>query len=105
YQTADEVFDHLREIYEDPNKLKNAKSDFRKLLQRSDKYHDFLTKFLHLAGEAQIQKDDYQSEFFNKLLYKMQLLVSDANVTCNSFAEFQKRCVGSAYTHERVNAA
>ncbi|KAL1971411.1 hypothetical protein VTN31DRAFT_2343 [Thermomyces dupontii] len=60
YQTAEEIFEHLSSIYVDPNKLQIAKDEYRDLVMRNgDDSHAFLTKFLHLAGEAQIPTSDY----------------------------------------------
>jgi len=37
-----------------------------------DSYHDFLTKFLYLAGEAQIPESEYKKELFHQLTWKLQ---------------------------------
>jgi hypothetical protein len=51
---------HLEKISQDANKEANAKREFRKLNMRAtDKFQDFLTNFLHLAGEAQIPATMY----------------------------------------------
>ena len=55
--TAEEMLKHLETISQDAN---NAKREFRKLNMRAtDKFQDFLTNFLHLAGEAQISATMY----------------------------------------------
>ncbi|KGQ01590.1 hypothetical protein PAAG_11718 [Paracoccidioides lutzii Pb01] len=52
-----------RRIYEDVNKLANARVEYRGLVLRNgDDYHLFVTKFLHLTGEAQVQKEDYTAD-------------------------------------------
>ncbi|KGM91419.1 uncharacterized protein PADG_12491 [Paracoccidioides brasiliensis Pb18] len=105
YQTAEEIFEHLKSIYEDANKLQNAKSDYRKLIMRNgDNYHEFVTKFLHLAGEAKIARGDYKTDFNDKLSFDLQKMVAVANATTDTYAEFQKICVQAAHTLQTINA-
>ncbi len=55
FQTTLEMLTHLEAIYLDPNRLRTARTDFRRLVMRAgDDYHEFLAKFLHLAGEARV---------------------------------------------------
>ncbi|OJD10466.1 hypothetical protein ACJ73_09783 [Blastomyces percursus] len=76
--------------------------DFRRLVMRNgDVYAQFLTRFLHLAGESQLPKEDFKDEFFNKLSYDLQKMMTDAYITCATFKEFQERCNRAAYTLER----
>jgi hypothetical protein len=104
YQTAKDMFDHLDEIYLDPNRLMNAKTDFRRLIMKnSDKYQQFLTRFLHLAGEAQVPKNDYMEEFHQKLSFDMQSTVTTAFSISKTFDEFQKHCSKAAHTLEHIN--
>jgi hypothetical protein len=105
YQTAEEIFDHLREIYLDPNKLLIAKADFRKLfMKNNDDYHQFHTKFMHLAGEAEIPKNDYKEEFLHKLSFELQRTVATVFMLSNTFDEFQKHCSSAAHTLKMINA-
>lgn len=99
------MFTHLKEIYKDPNRLENAKEEFRKLvIKNGSNYHEFLTSFLYLAGEAQISKADLRSEFKNKLSFKLQKLVILAYATTKTFQEFQKQCLIAAHTLSSINA-
>ncbi|OJD26293.1 hypothetical protein ACJ73_02333 [Blastomyces percursus] len=99
FATAGETFAYLKDIYEDPNKLENAKNDYRRLVMRNgDEYHAFVTKFLHLAGEAQIPKDDYKGDFLHKLSFDLQRMVAAACINCTTFQEVQEIC---ARTSER----
>ncbi|KAL2004649.1 hypothetical protein VTN00DRAFT_3385 [Thermoascus crustaceus] len=41
-------------------------------MNATDSYHNFLTKFLHLAGEAQIPESEYKEELFHQLTQKLQ---------------------------------
>ena len=77
---------HLETIFQDANKEANAKREFRKLNMRAtDKFQDFLTDFLHLAGEAQIPATMYKDELYQRVTWKLQemtikeLMDSDIN--------------------------
>jgi len=53
YTTHEEVLEHLQSIYKDPNRLFNAKNDFRKLfIKPSQAFHNFYTHFLYLSRQA-----------------------------------------------------
>jgi len=76
FKTADKMFCHLKSIFQDPNWLNNAKFQFHQLkMNITDSYHNFLTKFLHLAGEAQISKSEYKEELFHWLTQKLQEII------------------------------
>lgn len=86
YLTADEVFEHLKEIYENSNKLLNAKNEYRCLVMRNnDDYHEFVTKFLHLVGEVEVSTEDYKHDFMDKLSHDMQKSVAAVHVTTKTF--------------------
>jgi len=73
FKTADEMFCHLKSIFQDLNQLNNAKFQFCQLkMNTTDSYYDFLIKFLHLAGEAQISESKYKKELFHQLTQKLQ---------------------------------
>ena len=73
YTTTEEMLKHLETIFRDPNKEANAKRDFRKLNMRAtDKFQDFLTSFLHLAGEAKIPDTMYKDELYQRITWKLQ---------------------------------
>ncbi|OJD10454.1 hypothetical protein ACJ73_09786 [Blastomyces percursus] len=96
--TAGEMFAYLKDIYEDPSKLENANNDYRRLVMRNgDEYHVFVTKFLHLEGEAQIPKDDYEGDFLHKLSFDLQRMVAAACINCTMFQEVQEICARTAH--------
>jgi len=41
-------------------------------MNTTDSYYNFLTKFLHLTGEAQIPESEYKKELFHQLIQKLQ---------------------------------
>ncbi|KGQ01328.1 hypothetical protein PAAG_12009 [Paracoccidioides lutzii Pb01] len=61
FKIVEKVFKYLQEIYENINKLENAKTEYQHLIMRNkDEYHIFVIKFLHLTSEAEIHKKDYK---------------------------------------------
>ncbi|KGQ01335.1 hypothetical protein PAAG_11912 [Paracoccidioides lutzii Pb01] len=89
YQTAEEIFEHLKSIYEDANKLQNVKSDYHKLIMcNENNYHEFVTKFLHLADEVKIVKENYKTDFNDKLFFDLQrmMTVSDSQTSHSTSA-------------------
>ncbi|KGY14980.1 hypothetical protein PABG_12092 [Paracoccidioides brasiliensis Pb03] len=73
-------------------------------MRNGDNYHEFVTKFLHLAGEAKIAKGDYKTDFNDKLSFDLQRMVAVANATTNTYAEFQKICAQAVHTLQTINA-
>ncbi|EEH44962.2 uncharacterized protein PADG_08611 [Paracoccidioides brasiliensis Pb18] len=104
YQTAEEIFEHLKSIYKNANKLQNAKSDYHKLIMcNENNYHEFITKFLHLADEVKIVKEDYKTDFNDKLFFDLQRTVTVVNAIINTYAEFQKICAQTAHILQTIN--
>ena len=91
YTTAEDILSHLQSIYEDPNRVFNAKNEFKKLfMKNSQTFHEFYTKFLHLAGRAKIATSELKYELNNKLSYELQRQVivpfHDDKISLKSFA-------------------
>ncbi|PGH23040.1 hypothetical protein AJ80_02813 [Polytolypa hystricis UAMH7299] len=96
YATAEEILDYLKEIYINPNYLEIAKHDYNKLvIKNRDDYYKFVTSFLHLAGKAQILKKDYKNNFYSKLSYKLQKIITAAYIITLTFKNFQELCSNS----------
>ncbi|EEH38686.2 hypothetical protein PAAG_08413 [Paracoccidioides lutzii Pb01] len=103
--TAEEIFEHLKSIYENANKLQNVKSDYHKLIIcNEDNYHEFITKFLHLADEVKIIKENYKTDFNDKLFFDLQRMMTVVNAIINIYAEFQKICAQAVHTLQTINA-
>ena len=68
FELATDMIQHLASIYEDPFKVQNARLDYKALMMKpSEMFTDFQTKFLHLAGQAQIPAADLIPDLFDKL--------------------------------------
>jgi hypothetical protein len=93
YQDSDEMLEHLKTIYGDPNRVINAKYKFRNLFMKtSDRFHDFLSEFLRIAAEAEIKDDNWREELYPKLTTELQKLVMSEFIKNNSFNEFSEHC-------------
>ena len=59
FLSKQEMISHLASIYKDPHKVQNAQLEYRGLMMKAtETFADFHTRFLHLAGQAQIPKED-----------------------------------------------
>lgn len=103
YQDSKDMFEHLKSIYSDPNRVINAKHKFRQLFMKTtDKFHDFLSEFMYLAEEAEIPEDTWKDELYHKLTTKLQELTIPESIKPNgSFQEFSEYC---AQTSNRLEA-
>lgn len=98
YSDSDEILEHLKQIYGDPNRVIAAKQKFRDLMMKpTDKFHDFLSEFFYLAGEAEVNEDDWKSELYHRLTIKMQELTIPESVRASgTFQEFSDYCSQTA---------
>jgi hypothetical protein len=97
YTDSKDVLDHLKQVYHDPNRLANAKFKYRNLVMKGEKFHDFLTEFLYLAEEAEINRDDWKEELYQKLTAKLQeLTIPEALRANGTFQEFADYCSQTA---------
>ena len=92
YQTVEELYAHLNELYADPNKVKNACTVFKKLYIKGDQtFQSFYADFLHLVTNGNITLADLKDELNNKLQWKLQETVvvyyNNPNVNLTTFAQ------------------
>ena len=68
FLSATEMITFLTSIYEDLYKVQNARLDYRSLTMRvSENFTTFQTRFLHLAGQAQIPIVNQMPDLYKKL--------------------------------------
>jgi hypothetical protein len=73
FTTAEEMIQYLAPRYINPNKVRDARYDYRKLfIKASEPFADFQTIFLHLAGEGQIHSDNLRLDLYDKLTTQLQ---------------------------------
>jgi hypothetical protein len=68
FTSAQEMIQHLAAIYVNPNKVRDARYNYNRLMMKpSQPFVEFQTQFLHLAGEAQIPAENLQLDLYDKL--------------------------------------
>ena len=100
-----EMIDHLAAIYEDPYKVQNARLDYKSLMMKpSESFADFHTRFLHLAGEAKIPKDDLRPDLFDKLTMELQRTVLPVYSTLTTAKSLADECLSLDQGLRRLKA-
>ena len=104
YTDSKDMLNHLKTIYDDPNRVTTAKHQFRQLyMKASDKFHNFLSEFLYLAVEAGVAEHDWKDELYHKLTTELQKLCITASIQNSSFQEFSSAVSQTASRLEVIN--
>lgn len=102
--TAEDMFEAMRERFQDPFKLRNAKKAYKELMIRQ--YADlnkFKNTLLTLAAEAHIPKENYKDDFFEKLYSRLQEgLARDADNPSVTFSVLCSTTASIARTYKSV---
>jgi hypothetical protein len=89
-----EMIDHLAAIYEDPYRVQNARLEYRSLMMKpSEGFAEFHTRFLHLAGEAQIPTPDLRPDLFDKLTMELQRTLLPIYSTLSTERALAEECL------------
>jgi hypothetical protein len=93
YLIVKDVFEHLKTIYSNPNRVVNAQYQFQSLQMRViDQFHDFLSKFLCLIAEAETPENILQDELYRKTTLDLQKLAMSNYIRDTPFSTFSKQC-------------
>ena len=77
YATITELYEHMGELWSNPNKQKDARAAFRKLaMDKTDKFQEFYAEFTRLVAEGHISGQDLKDELNSKLWWKLQEAVA-----------------------------
>jgi hypothetical protein len=95
YQTVSELYEHLFQLFGDPNRKKNARADFKKLYMKKDeKFQDFHARFLQLSTNAETPIAELKDELNDKLEFTLQAFVATYYIDPSiDDVEFAKRCL------------
>jgi hypothetical protein len=94
YKDSDEILEHLKVIYNNPNCLITAKNEFQQLSMRtSDQFHDFHSNFIYWASEAEIPKATWKDELYHQLTTELQKLTIPKSINDSDFQEFSDYCL------------
>ena len=97
YEDSVDMLEHLKTIYDDPNRATTAKNQFRQLYMKpTDRFHDFLSEFLYLAAEAGVSDDDLKDELYHRITTKLQELTMAEINSNGSFRQFTSFCSQTA---------
>ena len=93
YQTVEELYTHLQELYSDLNKVWNACITFKKLYMKGDQtFQSFYAEFLRLIADGKIVSADLKDELNDKLQWKLQegvmMYYNDLTVNTTMFAQY-----------------
>jgi len=91
YATVRELYEHLDELYGDPNKEKNARRVFKELtMKKGQTFQEFYAIFLRCIADGNISTRDLKDDLNDKLTWKLQEAVAtyynDPTVTLTQFA-------------------
>jgi hypothetical protein len=91
YDTVDELYEHLYELYGDPNKERNARQAFKHLtMQKGQTFQEFYAMFLRYVADGNVSARDLKDELNDKLMWKLQEAVAtyynDPTVTTTQLA-------------------
>jgi len=92
YGSEVKLYEHLRELYADPNKEKNARTDFKRLFMKKDQtFQVFYATFLRLVADGHITSTDLKEDLNDKLAWKLQEAVAvyynDPSIGTTQFAQ------------------
>jgi hypothetical protein len=77
FKTSAEMIDYLGEHFINPHRVREARREYKKLrMNEIQTFHEFKTKFIHLADEAHIPLDDRLDELYDKLTLSLQELLA-----------------------------
>jgi hypothetical protein len=93
YTTVAELYEHLDELYGDPNKEKNARHAFKELaMKKGQTFQEFYATFLRCIADGNIDPRDLKDDLYDKLTWKLQESVAtyynDPAITLSQFARY-----------------
>jgi hypothetical protein len=89
-----EMLQHLASIYINPNKVRDAQYEYRRLrMETGQSFATFQTKFLHLAGEGQTPRASYRLDLFDKLPVHLQRMLLPVLDDLQTYEQLATRCL------------
>jgi hypothetical protein len=93
FKSAEDMIGYLASIYKDPHKVQNARYDYRSLrIKTTEKFTEFQTRFLQLAGQARILPDDLMPDMFDKLTLELRRTILPQYTTMTALKELTDQC-------------
>jgi Zinc knuckle len=93
YTGIQELYTHLTELYGDPNRVKNARTQFKSWFMKKDQtFQVFYATFLRLVADGDLPKQGLKDELNDKLAWDLQEAVAvyynDPAVNIQTFAQY-----------------
>jgi choline dehydrogenase-like flavoprotein len=97
--------DYLASIYKDLYKVRNARYNYKDLyIRTTDKFTEFQTRFLQLAGQACIPSDDLMPDLFDKPTLELCCTILPQYSTMTSFKQLTDQCQAVDQGLRRIKA-
>jgi hypothetical protein len=88
FKSAEDIIGHLASIYKDLYKVQNARYNYRSLrIKSTEKFTEFQTRFLQLAGQARILPDNLMPDMFDKLTLELCCTILPQYTTITALKE------------------
>jgi hypothetical protein len=105
FTAATQMIQHLASIYVNPNKARDARYKYNKLLMKSsDLFREFQTTFLYLAGEGQIHESNLRMDLFDKITPQLQERLAATLEDLDTYEKFATRCLSLDTELRRIHA-
>lgn len=94
YETVSDLYQHLEELYGDPNKERNARQAFKDLtMKKGQTFQEFYALFLRYVADGNISPQDLKDDLNDKLTWKLQETVATYyNNPAVGTTEFARYC-------------
>lgn len=94
YHTVDDILAHLTQLYGNPDKVRQAKQEFRGLYMKAtgEKFTEFFGRFLHVYTTAGLSMADIVDELNDKLSVSLQNSVKNKYLDGPELNEFVEYC-------------
>jgi hypothetical protein len=93
FRSAEDIIGYLASIYKDLYKVQNTRYDYKSLrIKTTEKFTEFQTRFLQLAGQAQIPPDNLMLDMFDKLILELCCTILPQYTTMTALKELTDQC-------------
>ena len=105
FTSVDEMIRHLAAIYVNPNKVRDARYDYNRLMMKPNQpFAEFQTQFLHLAGEGQVPLENYRLDLYDKLTIRLQEKIAVTLDDLPTHERLAARCLSLDSELKRIDA-
>ncbi|KAL3704448.1 hypothetical protein TMatcc_010139 [Talaromyces marneffei ATCC 18224] len=107
FTDAEDMFEHLKTIFLDVNRVNKAKDKLYILQMKKDtRFQDFLADFTQLAQDSELEISSWKNELYRKLNFEMQhAVMKEADEEGMRWAAFVNACYKTANRLEQINLA